>query len=113
MNPATLKQFKERLDELRSFLHTTIEQSVTAVAEGIQPPGEHESLPAEGVEVELAVERTEAKLLNEVQAALDRLEQGTFGRCIQCGVPIPQERIDALPYTAYCVKCERIQEQQS
>lgn len=113
MNPATLKRLKEHLEELRSSLHTTIEQSVTAVAEGVQPPGEHRSLPAEGVDVELALERTEANLLHEVQAALDRLELGTFGRCVQCGAPIPQKRIEALPYTAYCVKCERVQEQQS
>lgn len=41
----------------------------------------------------------------EVAAALDRLEQGTFGKCAQCGHDIGEGRLNTLPYTRYCVDC--------
>lgn len=43
--------------------------------------------------------------VDEVRAALDRVDQGTFGRCEECGQPIAAERLDALPYARYCTRC--------
>jgi RNA polymerase-binding transcription factor DksA len=48
-----------------------------------------------------------------VSGALDRIEDGTFGKCQACGKEIPQERLDAVPYTQFCVSCERKVEQTS
>ena len=48
--------------------------------------------------------------MDEVQAALDRLEEGTYGRCEACGRPIGGERLAALPATRYCIDHERTQE---
>ena len=45
--------------------------------------------------------------MDEVQAALDRLEEGTYGRCEICGRPIGDERLAALPVIRYCVDHER------
>src|SRR5947199_3248200 len=48
----------------------------------------------------------EGRLLEEITAALERIQQGTFGRCEECGGPIlPRERLKELPYTRYCVAC--------
>lgn len=47
----------------------------------------------------------EEYLANEVRAALKRLDDGTFGRCESCGKPISEARLEALPYTRYCIKC--------
>jgi RNA polymerase-binding transcription factor DksA len=41
----------------------------------------------------------------EVDAALDRLEQGTYGTCARCHRPIPPDRLRALPTAATCVAC--------
>jgi DnaK suppressor protein len=41
----------------------------------------------------------------QVAAALDRIEQGLFGRCERCGGEIGKGRLQALPYTRYCVAC--------
>ena len=41
-------------------------------------------------------------ILVAVRAALDRIEQGTFGRCERCGRDIPRQRLDAVPYTTLC-----------
>jgi RNA polymerase-binding transcription factor DksA len=44
-------------------------------------------------------------LTNEVQAALKRLDDGTFGKCENCGRDIAAARLEAIPYTRYCIKC--------
>ena len=53
----------------------------------------------------------EQHLLAEVHAALERLKQGTYGMCIVCGQPIPEKRLEALPWAARCVKDEEQLEQ--
>ena len=45
--------------------------------------------------------------LEEVYAALERIEQGTFGRCEDCQKSIPLDRLEALPYARYCIACAR------
>jgi RNA polymerase-binding transcription factor DksA len=49
----------------------------------------------------------EARLLAEVIAALDRIDAGTFGTCLDCGRPISRARLDALPYARQCIRCAR------
>jgi DnaK suppressor protein len=48
----------------------------------------------------------ESKLLKEVEAALKRVEEGTFGVCLRCEEDIPDKRLKALPWAAYCVSCQ-------
>ena len=43
-----------------------------------------------------------------VEAALARLDDGTFGTCIRCGQPIAAERLEALPWAPRCIDCQRL-----
>jgi RNA polymerase-binding protein DksA len=43
-----------------------------------------------------------------VEAALARIEAGTFGKCTRCGKPIAPERLDALPWAEHCIECARL-----
>ncbi len=45
--------------------------------------------------------------LADIDAALARLDEGTYGACTACGRPIPPERLEALPWTALCIECSR------
>ena len=45
--------------------------------------------------------------LAEVQRALLKIDQGTYGQCDNCGKPIGRERLEALPYTTLCVDCKQ------
>src|SRR5437870_11124422 len=45
----------------------------------------------------------EDQVLGEIAAALDRIEQGKFGRCEECQEEIPKARLQAVPYTRFCV----------
>jgi DnaK suppressor protein len=48
----------------------------------------------------------QSALLKNVQAALTRIEEETFGICLRCDEPIPEKRLNALPWAAYCVACQ-------
>lgn len=47
----------------------------------------------------------EEQLLTETRAALTRLDDGTFGRCERCGRTIGKSRLDAVPYSRWCIRC--------
>jgi RNA polymerase-binding transcription factor DksA len=47
--------------------------------------------------------------LSEVDAALQRIDAGTYGRCKRCGQPIDPARLDALPWTPYDLECARLE----
>ncbi|MGC5039824.1 TraR/DksA family transcriptional regulator [Streptomyces sp. DT190] len=47
------------------------------------------------------------RALKEIDEALGRVEQGTYGTCLGCRKPIPAERLEILPYTRHCVACQR------
>jgi RNA polymerase-binding transcription factor DksA len=64
-------------------------------------------------EFTLSLLENEEQLLEEVNAALDRIDRGVFGRCEECNAVIPKVRLNAVPYTRYCVECARKQEQGS
>ncbi|WJH34129.1 TraR/DksA C4-type zinc finger protein [Paenibacillus sp. CC-CFT747] len=52
---------------------------------------------------DLAVDETMSNQLDEVNQALKRMDSGEYGTCLECGKDIPYERLEAIPYTAYCV----------
>ena len=59
-------------------------------------------------EVALHLLDNEQQLLAEVQAALRRLDEGTFGICTACQKHIGRDRLEALPYAANCVACAKV-----
>jgi RNA polymerase-binding transcription factor DksA len=52
----------------------------------------------------LALAQTDAAVLALVRAALNRLDEGTYGRCLVDGEPIPENRLESIPWTPYCLK---------
>lgn len=48
----------------------------------------------------------DAELLNQINSALARINQGTYGICLDCGQPIAEARLDFIPWAAYCVDCQ-------
>ncbi|WEH13658.1 TraR/DksA C4-type zinc finger protein [Streptomyces sp. VNUA24] len=47
------------------------------------------------------------RVLKEIDAALARVQDRTYGTCLGCSKPIPVERLEILPYTRFCVPCRR------
>lgn len=54
----------------------------------------------------------ESTMLKNVQAALARFDNDTFGVCLRCDEDIPEKRLNALPWAAYCVKCQEVVDRQ-
>jgi DnaK suppressor protein len=50
------------------------------------------------------------RLLQAVTVALERIQEGTFGECAACGASISRKRLDAVPWTQYCVACQEKRE---
>jgi DnaK suppressor protein len=57
---------------------------------------------------DLALRDRNVQQLDAIEKALDRLDAGTFGTCTRCGRPIAPERLEALPWAAHCIDCQRI-----
>lgn len=107
MTKTELQKFREQLHSLREEVRSRIEASMEAVVEEIRPIGDNPQAPSEGLDAELAVEHNEGELFLTIDAALERIDAGTFGRCTECGTQIPMARLTAIPYAAYCIACER------
>jgi DnaK suppressor protein len=52
------------------------------------------------------------EVLQQVNAALERMDAGTYGLCQRCGKPINEERLEAFPYVTYCIECQSYLERQ-
>jgi RNA polymerase-binding protein DksA len=115
---AKTESFRKQLLALKKRLGADLSE---LEEEALQPVGGEESgglsnvpvhpadLGTDTFEEEFALEllEKEDKLLDEVNDALDRIEEGTFGRCENCGQEISRERLKALPYARYCIGCAR------
>jgi DnaK suppressor protein len=62
------------------------------------------------LQVTQLVESAARWALSEIEAALQRLEDGSYGICEHCGEPIPWERLDVLPMTRLCTPCQYVAE---
>jgi DnaK suppressor protein len=102
---------RKRLEEMRDDLDRTI-----SVLQGERPaPLAGAGYPQDSADAGSTLseaDRTEAILLSardqrdEVIAALARIEENTYGRCVDCGGEIPEGRLDARPDAARCVNCQ-------
>jgi len=61
---------------------------------------------------DLSLHEQRLKTLQDINSALERIIDGTFGRCRSCGRQIEKERLEALPYTLYCLNCKKLREEQ-
>ena len=63
-------------------------------------------------ELSMNIVTSEQEILYQIDDALKRLDDGTFGLCQQCSQPIAMSRLKAVPYASMCIGCQRTKEQQ-
>ena len=61
------------------------------------------------VHIQLKLKQTDAKILQAIEEALERLQRGTYGVCRDCGEPIAAARLNAIPWTRVCIVCKEKQ----
>ncbi len=124
MSKTDLENFRQSLLNLRARLsgnlsHLAEEALRTAGGESSgnlsNTPIHMADLGTDNFEQEftLSLIQNEEQVLDEIAEALNRINHGTFGKCEECGSPIPKARLQALPYTRHCVNCARKVQQSS
>jgi RNA polymerase-binding protein DksA len=58
-------------------------------------------------ELDYTLEENSEHVLGEIEAALTRIEGGTYGICTSCSKQISEERLEALPWATLCIDCQR------
>jgi len=61
-------------------------------------------------EIDYTLEETDGRLLTAIDAALARIDAGTYGICVNCGAQIAPERLEAMPWATLCIDCKRKEE---
>ncbi len=107
------EQLHSRLESEKKRLLSELEKleisaHPTEVRREGSPFGKREEEATESLELEkrLALERQLKENLADVEHALHKFEEGTYGLCDICGRPIPPERLQALPQASLCLECK-------
>ena len=61
-------------------------------------------------ELLVSMSDNDRQLLKLIDEALERIEAGGYGKCVRCGNPLPDKRLDALPWARHCLPCQDLQE---
>ena len=112
MNPKSPAEFRQHLLSLRYRVGAEIDHLTGAVRDSAGAAAQSSAAPVHladaadsGLETDVAVLGVTDHLLSAIDAALGRIEDGTFGRCVRCGRDISRERLSALPHAALCARC--------
>lgn len=99
------KVLRKKAEEVRRSMSA---QKVAQVVTRLDCPSDEGDLSQQSHEEWIFLNRNtlEMKLLREVEDALRRVEQGTYGVCHECEEPISAKRLDAVPWAKYCVTCQ-------
>ena len=111
MKKTDLTQYKKTLLGKK----TELEQSIgrTLLTEGSNTDGHGDfadrSAAANEEEISIQLKQTDTKLLRAIEVALQRIESGTYGICIDCEEEIAGARLKAVPWTKVCIDCKEKQ----
>ena len=121
MNGQDKKKFKAMLLELRSQLsgsvskmedHALRKSRQNAAGDLSNMPIHMADIGSDNYEQEFMIDliQNEEAEVRQIDEALERIQDGTFGECGSCGKRIPKERLKVIPYTTMCVDCKKDEE---
>lgn len=109
MDKKRLDQFKKQLEQrqhdLRKVVTRTQEDGRIADSEAAQDIADR-AANSYTKEFLFAQSNNDRQLLGMVENALGRIREGSFGECIHCGNEINPKRLEAVPWTRYCIQCQ-------
>jgi DnaK suppressor protein len=122
MNDRTLAKLRRALEDRKSQIEGEMSYMADEIrAIGIDQDDENGSLGNHIAEDGANVSEAERlvilsedlqNILNQVNSALERMDEGTYGICQRCRKPIAMARLEAFPYVAYCIECQEVLERQ-
>ena len=114
MDKRKLKQYDARLVEYKNSLLGMVERTEDYGREADRDVSQDPADKASNSytkELLFSQSTNERHTLKLIEEALDRLAEGTFGECINCGEEITPKRLDAIPWAPHCIRCQELQEQ--
>ncbi len=109
----------EEKDRLTTKLNSTSDfQLNQPMSESISELSVYDNHPADIAtetferEKDLALLNSNHETLQKIEEALENIDKGTYGFCESCGREIDAERLEAVPYTTFCIQCEREEEKE-
>jgi DnaK suppressor protein len=113
MDKKRLDSFKKRLEErqqaLRRAVSRTEEDGRIADQDSAQDIADR-AASSYTKEFLFSQSNNERQLLQMVETALQRIREGAFGECVSCGNEINAKRLEAVPWTRYCIDCQEKKE---
>ena len=112
MRKRDLEAFRKLLAERRFELIAEASRTVGGMGENreaLPDPTDRASLE-DNRNLELRIRDRERKLVSKIDEALERIEDGSYGKCEECGGEIGIERLRARPVTTLCIECKSVQE---
>lgn len=121
MKKSELKPFKEMLLALRARLRgdvSTLADGALSGSGSSSSSGVSNHMADMGTDTyeqdnTILLMNNEGETLNQIEGALERIENGVYGSCVECNGRIPKMRLKIMPYTPYCVKCASERESSS
>lgn len=110
----SLEKLREELLKRRNFIRRSRNDSDISDKESIAQVGDSADAALESAENELEYHffEIESREFGQIERALQRFEDGTYGNCESCGAPIPIARLKVLPFACKCVKCQQMDEEE-
>jgi DnaK suppressor protein len=116
MKKSEMKVYKERMVLLRARLRGDVNTMAEAALSKTrsEASGDLSSMPIHMADVgsdnyeqefTLSLMQSEEETLDQIEAALERIEDGVYGSCVECDGRITKARLNAIPYTPFCIKC--------
>ncbi|MGE4559881.1 MAG: RNA polymerase-binding protein DksA [Desulfobulbus sp.] len=113
MDEKDLLRFKELLEKMKAEINSDVEETLnemTSQTGNIPDPNDRATIESDR-SFELRIRGRERKLIEKIDAALNRIEEGTYGICAGCGEDIAVKRLEARPVAQFCIDCKTHQEQ--
>jgi len=113
MDEKDLQRFKEQLEAIKAEINNDVEQTLSEMTShigNVPDPNDRASMESDR-SFELRIRGRERKLMDKVDEALARIEDGSYGFCAGCGCEIALKRLQARPVAKYCIDCKTRQEQ--
>src|SRR6185436_16720387 len=113
MSPTDLQRYREILEKKRDELLNAAPARTPATEPGSKS-GDwiDQSSQENDLHVRLALKQTDHKLFRAIEDAIHRVDQGTYGICIECENEIAPARLEAVPWTRVCIECKSKQDKE-
>lgn len=100
-----VQEVRRLLEDRRQFLSAKVDEIEGDLREPADPDFAEQATEAEADEVLEGLESSALLEIAQINAALSRIDEGSYGECTTCGEPVGEKRLEIIPQAAQCIKC--------